>query len=157
MSGIDYIHGYRIVAPKWEKTALSGEGARKYGGRWNSPGRNMVYLGGSRALSALELLVHLTTPLSRAKRFSLIEILVPRSEITTYPTQCLPDRWNQSSNLKLTAELGDDWYDVGGQLAMVVPSVLIPEETNIVLNPEHRAFKDVVIGESKAFYFDKRL
>lgn len=61
----DCVEAYRLVAPKWAASALNGEGARLYGGRWNSPGRAMVSLSTSRALAALELLVHLTTPLSR--------------------------------------------------------------------------------------------
>ncbi len=53
----DCVEAYRLVAPKWAASALSGEGARLYGGRWNSPGRAMVYLSTSRALAALELRV----------------------------------------------------------------------------------------------------
>jgi len=67
----DSILTYRLVAPKWVKTALSGEGAHLYRGRWNSPGRPIVYLATSRALAALELLVRLTrTGSRRLPRFS---------------------------------------------------------------------------------------
>jgi len=53
--------------------------------------------------------------------------------------------------------IGDDWLDVCGQLAMRVPSVLIPEETNIILNPNHPHFNKVICGEMLEFRFDKRL
>ena len=73
----DTITAYRLVSPRWASTALSGEGARKYGGRWNSPGHSVVYLAESRALCALELLLHLTTPDTRTKPFRLIEVKIP--------------------------------------------------------------------------------
>ena len=65
-TGDDHFLAYRLISPKWAATALSGEGARLYGGRWNSPGKSKVYLSTSRTLAALELLVHLTTPRSQA-------------------------------------------------------------------------------------------
>jgi len=153
----DYACGYRIVAPRWAHDAISGEGARKFGGRWNSPGRAMTYLGGSRALAALELLVHLTSPLSRAKPYRIIEVKVPVKQIANYPLGVLPEGWRESPAPSSAAMIGDDWLDVCGQLAMRVPSVLIPEETNILLNPNHPHFKKVISGEMLEFRFDKRL
>ena len=154
---LDYICGYRIVAPKWAHDALSGEGARKFGGRWNSPGKALVYLGGSRALSALELLVHLPSPLSRAKSFRLIEVKIPKEMLVTYPMRILKGEWRTSTTSKITTEVGDDWLAAGGQLAMRVPSAIIPEETNILLNPNHEDFKTIIVEEAKEFSFDTRL
>ncbi len=157
MSDIDYICGYRIVAPRWAEDALSGEGARKFGGRWNSPGRAMTYLGGSRALAALELLVHLPSALSRAKPYRIIEVKIPEQFIANYPSRLLHEGWRESPSPSVTTVIGDDWIEAGGQLAMQVPSVLIPEETNILLNPNHPDFKQVVCGEVREFRFDQRL
>jgi RES domain-containing protein len=151
------IFGYRIVAPKWVNDALSGEGARKFGGRWNSPGRPMVYLGGSRALAALEMLVHLPTPLSRAKPYNIIEVTIPQSMVSDYPTDILPDNWRFQPATQNTHEVGDDWLQAGGQLALRVPSVLIPEETNILLNPLHPDFNKISRAEATHFSFDPRL
>lgn len=154
---IEYAYGYRIVSPRWAHDAISGEGARKFGGRWNSPGRLMTYLGGSRALAALELLVHLPSPLSRAKSFRMIEVKIPIKLIANYPLSALPDDWRESPAPSSTTVIGDDWLEVFGQLAMRVPSVLIPEETNILLNPNHPDFKKVICGDVRGFSFDKRL
>ena len=151
------ITGFRIIAPRWAHDALSGEGARKYGGRWNSPGRPVVYLGGSRALCALEMLVHLTTPLSRAKPYRIIEVAIPKSMVTDYPASILPEGWRKHPPGQLTMELGDDWLKAGSQLALCIPSVLIPEETNILLNPLHPKFSQVEISEAREFSFDPRL
>ncbi len=149
--------GYRIVAPRWAADALSGEGARKFGGRWNSVGVPMVYLGGSRALSALEMLVHLNSPLARAKPFKIIEVAVPKSLIAHYPLTALPQQWRSDPPVRLTQEVGDDWVEAGGGLALTVPSSLIPEETNILINPKHPDFRQIVIGRAVDFRFDQRL
>lgn len=154
---IDTISAFRIVAPRWEHDALSGEGARKYGARWNSPGRPMVYLGESRALCALEMLVHLTSPLSRTKPFRLVEVHIPARSISDYPRSILPENWRKSPPNKLTMEIGDDWLSAGSQLALRIPSVIIPEETNILLNPHHPDFKKIQTSESSNFSFDHRL
>lgn len=153
----DYACGYRIVAPGWAHDAISGEGARKFGGRWNSPGRAMTYLGGSRALAALELLVHLTSPLSRAKPYRIIEVKIPLKQIANYPLSILPEGWRESPVSSMTTDIGDEWLDVCGQLALRLPSILIPEETNILLNPNHPDFSKLICGEAREFRFDKRL
>ncbi len=153
----DMVTGYRIVAPRWADDALSGEGARKYGGRWNSPGKPMVYLGGSQALCALELLVHLTTPLSRSKPYRMIEIGIPKQMVSDYPANILPDGWRKYPPGQLTMEVGDDWLRAGSQLALRIPSVIIPEETNILLNPQHPDFSKIEHFGTAAFNFDPRL
>ena len=149
--------GFRIVAPRWADDALSGEGARKFGGRWNSPGHSMIYLGGSRALCALEMLVHLTSPLSRAKRYKMVQVEIPSQLIANYPLGILPEKWRNYPPTSLTQEIGDDWLLAGGQLALRVPSILIPEEHNILLNPHHPDFSKIISHVPKDFDFDPRL
>ena len=151
------VTGFRIVAPRWVQSALSGEGARKYGGRWNSPGRPMVYLGGSRALCALEMLVHLTSPLSRAKPYFIIKVEVPVNLISDYPINILPQSWRKHPPNTLTMEIGDDWLQASSQLALRIPSAIIPEETNILINPLHKDFQKIQVSEPTDFSFDPRL
>lgn len=120
----------------------------------------MVYLGGSRALTALELLVHLTTPMSRSKAFCLMEVKIPENLISDYPKGILPDDWRNHPAGTQTMEIGDDWLQAsgaGGQLALRVPSVIIPEETNILLNPLHPKFSQIQISTAHDFSFDPRL
>lgn len=151
------ISAYRIVAPRWAHDALSGEGARKFGGRWNSLGRAMVYLGGSRALTALEMLVHLPTPLSRAKTYNIIEVKIPRYLVADYPLNQVPDGWRNSPPDASTWDIGNDWLQAADQLALRVPSILIPEETNILLNPLHPDFDKITETPAVTFSFDSRL
>lgn len=147
-SSEETIASYRIVAPRWAATAFSGEGVRKYGGRWNSPGRSVVYLAGSRALAALEMLVHLTTPDSRKKEYRIIEARFPASMVRDAPSLSVGIP---------SMRYGDDWIAAGKTLSLRVPSALIPEEPNYLLNPMHPDFTKVVIGEATDFHFDPRL
>jgi len=153
----DCAKGYRLVAPRWADGAFSGEGARKYGGRWNSPGRPVVYLGESRALTALELLVHLTTPLSRSKSYRMIEVHIPTASISDYPASILPEDWRDHPPGKNTMEIGDDWLQAASQLALRVPSTIVPEETNLLLNPQHPDFANIRISPPSVFSFAPRL
>lgn len=153
---ISYLRGYRIVSPKWAHDAFSGEGARLNGGRWNSPGKALVYVGGSRSLAALEMLVHLTSPLSRKLAYCMIEVKIPQDMIATYPLSALPKNWKKSPVTKITQEIGDDWIDAGSNLAITIPSTLIQQETNLLINPRHPDIEKIVIGKPMEFSFDER-
>ena len=83
---------YRIVQEHWAATALDGEGARLYGGRWNSPGVAAVYLAESRALAALEILVHAPREALRLN-WIMIELEVPDTWIDKVPPSKLPTAW----------------------------------------------------------------
>lgn len=153
----DYVSAYRIVAPRWVDDAFSGEGALKYGGRWNSPGQPMVYCGGTRALAALEMLVHLTTPQSRTKPYKLLELKIPANLIDHYPATALPLNWRRTPASKPTMEIGDDWLLHGKNPAISIPSILIPEERNLLLNPLHPEFRNLKVLAAVDFSFDSRL
>jgi RES domain-containing protein len=151
----DHIMAYRLVAPKWAATALSGEGARLYGGRWNSPGRPMVYLASSRALAALELLVHLTTPGSRRIPRTLISVRIPAEMIAGELWQ--DEGWRDDPPGKQSTDQGDDWLGVGKSAGVFAPSAIIPAEQNILLNPLHEDFRKIDIVKTEPFAFDHRL
>lgn len=139
------VAAYRIVAPRWRNFAFSGEGAAKYGGRWNSPGRRVVYLADSRALAALEMLVHLTTPGSRAKPYLIFEVRIPAASIL------------DAAKAGPSVEIGDAWLKSGRSLALRVPSVLVPGECNFALDPGHPGMDGLRIGPPVEFRFDARL
>ena len=139
------ITAYRIVAPRWLDTAFSGEGAQKFGGRWNSAGRRVVYLADSRALAALETLVHLTTPGSRAKPFVIIPASIPTAGVKTPEVAADP------------RSAGDAWIANRRSLALRVPSAIVPGEFNFLLNPSHPDITKIRIGEPMPFEFDRRI
>jgi RES domain-containing protein len=147
---------FRLVSPRWADTAFSGEGARKFGGRWNSPGRPVVYLSESRALAALELLVHLTTPESRLKQFVRFEVVLPSDMIEVLPLSTLPAGWRASPPTRASSGFGDRWLEEDRSLILRVPSVLVPEEGNLLLNVTHPSFPSLEISEPHAFSLDPR-
>lgn len=154
-AGENFIFAYRLVAPKWAKTPLSGEGSRLYGGRWNSPGHSMVYLSTSRALAALELLVHLTTPDSRIIPRVLIKARIPRELVSGELFQA--SGWRDTPPGIDSTDQGDDWLSHGSTVGVLAPSVIIPEEQNLLLNPLHPDFTKIEVVQTKPFHFDHRL
>jgi RES domain-containing protein len=153
----DTLTAYRLVSSRWAPTAFSGDGARKYGGRWHSPGRPLVYLSETRALAALELLVHLTTTETRAKPFAFIEVAIPIKHIEVLTPSALSYAWKTSPPTRESTHVGDQWLREGRSLALRVPSVIIPEESNILLNVAHPDFPALTTGTPRKFTFDQRI
>ncbi len=147
---------HRIVTPRHLDRALDGEGARLYGGRWNPPGWRCVYAAGSRSLAVLEMLVHLTGR-SRGLTYHLLTLEVPDDGIVDTAVDRLPPGWDATPAGNASQGVGSAWLQAGQAVALRVPSVIIPEETNFLLNPAAPGFGDIrVIGE-RTFQLDLRL
>lgn len=147
---------YRIVQEQWSATALDGEGARRYGGRWNLPGVAAVYLAESRALAALEILVHAPREALRLN-WRLIELEIPDSQIERVPVSSLPENWRTQPSSRAAQAFGANWLRAGKNLALQLPSVVIPEEKSVLLNPFHPLMSELIPGEPLPFSFDSRL
>ncbi|MCB1061643.1 MAG: RES family NAD+ phosphorylase [Verrucomicrobiae bacterium] len=145
---------YRIVTPRYAHSALSGEGARLYGGRWNPPGWRCVYAAGSRSLAALEMLVHLTGR-SRGLVYRLLTIDVPDELVAEVPV--LPDGWDATPAGGVPQSIGAEWLIAGKTVALKVPSVIIPEESNFLLNPQAPGFPEIRVIAERDFQLDLRL
>jgi RES domain-containing protein len=146
---------YRIANCTYIKD-LSGTGARLYGGRWNSEGKSMVYMASSRALAVLEVLVHLP-PLLLPDNFCVAEVEVPNNSILTLDIKSLPDNWQDASSPAELKTLGNQFIKETKYLMMKVPSSVVPEEYNYLLNPWHPDIKRVKILNTHPFTFDDRL
>ncbi|MFA6249732.1 MAG: RES family NAD+ phosphorylase [Mucilaginibacter sp.] len=146
---------YRIANCTYIKD-LSGTGARLYGGRWNSEGKSMVYMASSRALAVLEVLVHLP-PLLLPDNFCVAEVEVPNNSILTLDIKSLPDNWQDASSPAELKTLGNQFIKETKYLMMKVPSSVVPEEYNYLLNPWHPDIKKVKIINTHPFTFDDRL
>jgi RES domain-containing protein len=146
---------YRIANCNYIKD-LTGTGARLYGGRWNSEGKSMVYLASSRALAVLEVLVHLP-PLLLPYNFCLAEIEVPDKNILNLDISTLPDNWKDVSPPSELKQIGNRFIKETKHLVMRVPSSVIPQEFNYLLNPWHTDIKKVKIISTSPFSFDDRL
>jgi RES domain-containing protein len=147
---------WRLIKERHVETAFDGEGARLYGGRWNSPGKRVVYTSSALSLAALETLVHLDTALP-LPRFLAFALQVPDSDIESVS---LPSGYASAGplpSLTITRQLGDQWINEGRHLAFSVPSAIVPQEFNILLNPLHPRFVSLVISPPVAFVVDARL
>jgi RES domain-containing protein len=142
---------YRLVRRERAADALSGEGARRYGGRWNPPGTAVVYASESRALAVLETFVHLTLE-ARVLAFVLMTLELPARAQVRRRADARPPR-----SLAASQEAGNAWVDDGEALALVVPSLIVPQEKNYVLNVAHPQFAGVTVASTEPFSFDERL
>jgi RES domain-containing protein len=125
---------------------LSGDGARLYGGRWNSPGRSVVYLADHPALAALEVRVHLDLPFELLPDdYVLLSVSVPDGSIGDMATA------------ENTVATGNAWLEAGDAAALRVPSVLVPHAFNILLNPRHTSAVTAEVASVEPFRFDPRL
>ena len=122
---------------------LSGEGAAKYGGRWNPKGVFAVYCSENSSLAALEILVNLARP-STFPSYRILELDVPDSSITA-----------ASSLIGDTRQAGAEMLRT--RLAIMAPSFVNPLERNVVINPAHPDFDKVLPGTIRPFVFDRRL
>lgn len=134
------ILAYRLVKQKWLNFAFDGEGARRYGGRWNSRGKACVYLAGSESLAMLELMVHLDD-YSLLRHYTLLEVRLSTDGVLKLPGDQLPEDWRDEPAPPSTAEIGDSWLASRSSLALAVPSVVVPRELNYLLNPLHPEFE----------------
>ncbi len=144
---------WRIVKEKHAATAFNGEGARLYGGRWNSAGTSVVYASGSKALATLESLVHLNPPVF----FKYVVVPVEFDEALVEEAATLPANWRDQPAPASTKAIGDLWVKQTRSAVLELPSVIIPGEANFLLNPAHPDFKKIAIGKPEPFSFDSRL
>jgi RES domain-containing protein len=147
---------WRITKQKYVKTAFNGEGARLYGGRWNSPGTAMIYASQSQSLAVLELLVHLESP-ELLHSYLLIEVWLPNSYVSDLDLSNLPANWKADPTPSNVRAVGDEWVAGAKSTALRVPSALVPGESNFLLNPRHPDFGKLRIGQPLPFQFDPRL
>jgi RES domain-containing protein len=148
------IRAWRLTRPEFAP-GLDGEGARLFGGRWNSRGRPMVYCSGSLSLALLEVWVHL--PAAQRRPGSLPEHVkvgldVPADLIETHD----PASADLADPVRTTG-FGDRWLDEGRSLALSVPSAILPEERSLLLNPRHPDLARVDVAMLALFRFDQRL
>jgi len=133
---------WRIVKEKHADSAFSGEGARRAGGRFNSPGRPVVYASESLALAELEILVNLPTDRLLGS-YVAFRASVPETSLATLDREELPEGWRQAPAPQSVREIGDQWLESERSLALRVPSAVVPAEDNVLINPVHPAFGEV--------------
>lgn len=146
---------WRIVRRRQALDKRCAETAR-YGGRWNPIGLPALYCGTSIALCALEKLVHVgALPLPS---LMLVAVDIPDdTELFDPGMAALPAGWDALPTSAAAQAFGGAWLARGTELAMKVPSAIVPEEANVILNPRHPGYADVALSVVRPYAFDGRL
>jgi RES domain-containing protein len=149
---------WRLTPPAFART-LDGEGASLSGGRWNSRGVPMFYTSSHLSLSVLEVFVHLPPVLrDDMAAFEAVRLSIPDDAGTTHINVGeLEAMLAAPDPLAACRAAGDGWIAVGRDLILAAPSVVVPEELNLMLNPAHPRMRDVAIVSIRRFRFDARL
>lgn len=150
---------WRIIRKKRLSDAFTGEGARLGGGRWNHVGTPVIYVSETLSLAALEIFVHFTRrDIRLSKSLVAIPVDIPDSlKIAVVPVQDLESGWRTSPPSNSTKDIGTEWVQKKTSSILRVPSAVIPDEYNFVLNPVHTKFKKIKIGKAQAFTLDERM
>jgi RES domain-containing protein len=147
---------WRIVSANYKDKAYAGDGARVHGGRWNSKGVAVVYTAGSLALASIEMLVNLPAP-KLLQKYVRISAKISSDLILDLPEVDLPEDWQSRPISPSTRAMGDRWIKEQRSAVLKVPSIVVPDEHNYLLNPTHPDFSKIEIGKPIVYYFDPRL
>ena len=151
------ITAWRIIKAQHAHRAFDGEGARIAGGRWNKIGIPMIYTADSLALAALEIMVHLPGRELLKDIFLGIPVRFDHRLVKSLNLIDLPDNWDILPPPDSTQTIGTGWVLKKESVLYKVPSTIIREEFNYLINPLHPDFKKLSIGSAQKFAFDPRI
>jgi RES domain-containing protein len=147
---------WRIVLQSAAAAAFSGEGALRYGGRWNSRNVRVIYASEHQSTAALEVFVH-NKPFNPDETYKAFHLEWPDSLTERFPAEKLPVNWRAFPSPMETKEIGDRWIHEKRSPVLAIPSAMSPADTNFLINPEHRDFKRIRIAPPIDYEFDSRL
>ncbi|MCP4023656.1 MAG: RES domain-containing protein [Desulfobacteraceae bacterium] len=147
------IASYRIVKNNHIKTALKGEGSKRYGGRWNNKGVSIVYTSDSLALASMEIFAHLPS----YKQLNDYIFLSVSFNSNLVLNADIEKRWDDRPASQISKVIGDQWVKENRSVILRVPSVILPSAYNYLININHPDFKKLKIGQLKNLEFDPRL
>lgn len=148
---------WRIVSERRLSTVLDGGGARLFGGRWNPKGISVVYTSSSLSLAILETLVNIGTGTLPSDLYKVRILIPPDLEVIKVTTDMLPSDWRSYPPPFEMAEIGRSWAVKGATAVISVPSAVVPEERNYILNPRHPDFSSILVVETSPVDIDVRL
>ncbi|HBX60504.1 MAG TPA: RES domain-containing protein [Methylophaga aminisulfidivorans] len=129
-SKTEVINGIKVPA------AFTGEGSRKFGGRWNSIGTPIVYTAGTQSLAILEVVVHVESE-RLLEHYSLFEVSFDQSLVLELSLDSLPEDWQSDPAAESTKVIGDQWVKQADSLILQVPSTIVSDTPNYIINPYH--------------------
>lgn len=148
------INLFRISACRYIND-FSGTGAATYGGRWHSKGTHVLYTAATPSLALLESVVHIGRII--AADYCLLSLSIPDDSILSYEEDRLPEHWRSYPSPDELKAIGDIFINANKFLALKIPSALMPEEYNYLLNPVHKDFSKIKVLFSRKVMIDSRL
>jgi len=148
---------WRIDTAKRAAQSFTGAGAALAGGRWNPAGIRVVYVSQHLSTACLEKFIHLPKPVPASLRFVQFAIDFNGVAIERPKRSALPAGWREQPPSESTQAFGLEWYRSARTAVLAVPSAIIPEEENYVLNPTHPEFSRLKIARPRPFEYDVRL
>lgn len=149
---------FRVERERYLQTTLSGIGASTKGFRWNSINTQLVYTAESRALATLEVMVHLDLSEDLPSDRYYVTIEIP-DEVTILEVNIedLPAGWDSKPPITATQTIGDDFVLEREGAVLKVPSSIVPQEFNYLINPNHPDSKNIRVVSHALMHFDSRL
>jgi len=149
------MHVFRLCRAR--NAALDGEGARLYGGRWNSPGRRVVYASSTLSLAVVETLAHLDPDLVPDDYVALTIEIPDAVAVESVDVTRLSSKWKNYDDTTECRLIGNAWYDGGASAVLRVPAAPVPAENNSLLNVAHADMQRIRVVATMPFQFDPRL
>ena len=148
---------WRIILKLHLSQAFDGEGARQFGGRWNRLGTRVVYTSATLSLAALEFFVNLDRDTEPEQLVAISADIPDELRMGHIEVSDLPKNWRHYPVPEELQDLGTAWVASASTAMLVVPSAVIPDERNYLLNPAHPDFKRFHLNKPEAFHFDPRM
>ena len=148
---------YRLDRLKRENQVLSGKGSEMFGGRWNYPGIPAVYCAENRALTVLEILAHLDKDHWPNDRIMVSFEIPDESMIHKMDVAELDSGWNSFPYTDSSQRIFGEFVQSNNHCILAVPSAIVPDEFNFVINPNHPKATQIRVIDKKAFVLDHRL
>jgi RES domain-containing protein len=148
-----------VISPNYAADDLSGKGADKTGGRWNRKGTPLIYCSHSIALACLETMVHLSgaEPLPLNRFLIRIEMPLAAWDTRTIFDSAVHAGWNEAPAGRISLEWGSTWAAGCRSLVAEVPSIVVPEEFNVLINPRHPDAGKLIAKKVRRWTYDSRL
>jgi RES domain-containing protein len=145
---------YRLSKPKYADD-LSGTGAAIAGGRWNKKGRTVFYCSEAPALALIEIVVNI--PPMFQPDLQLLTLEIPDEKVKSIEREKLPENWFHYPAPRILAEIAEEYYKNQELIGVKVPSAVVHQQYNILINPRSNHFSEIKIISSAPFIFDPRL
>ena len=147
---------WRISHKNYASDIFSGEGARRFGGRFNRPGSSVIYCSCTLSLALLEILVQVDD-WEFLSSCVYMYADVPKDLVFEAQLDTLPSDWDARPVRSGSQRYGDDWLQSRTSLVLKVPSVILPMESNYLINPDHPAYSEIIRSDVEVLPLDQRL